>query len=343
MDRFIVPGGSNTDVTVLPSEDIFPYDSAYPVVILADGIKKRLAQAEIAAERVYRAVVKQVPEIVQLQQSKKRGYRLVVDASENTLKAIEQGKIKLTTAKGKTYAQLLDAKGHYSTKLPIKKEVFAKGIDPVKMANAMQMRALQDQIEIIAEQITVIDHNVREVIQGQQNDRIGLYYSGVALYLEAKNITDGDMQKALIAQSLRALSEATFQLSLTMKTDIQYLVNREYETIRGKRAELIGSRMSNINQSFAFIHQATLLRAAIYCNLGELPVMSTVLEEYSHFIEDTVAKNAPLLAQCDVSDNGTENGIWRSRAKLQLDVAEISKQLRNTEKTMYIGIAEVNE
>lgn len=343
MDKCIVPGGSNADLTVLPSEDISPYDPAYPVVILADGIKKRLAQAEIAAERVYRAVVKQAPEIVQLQQSKEKGYRLVVDASENTLKAIAQGKIKLTTGKGKTYAQLLDAKGHYSTKLPIKKEVFAKGIDPVKMANAMQMKALQDQIEIIAEQITVIDHSVREVIQGQQNDRIGLYYSGVALYLEAKNVTDSGMQKALIAQSLRALSEATFQLSLTMKTDIQYLVNREYETIRGKRAELIGSRMSNINQSFAFIHQATLLRAAIYCNLGELPVMSTVLEEYSHFIEGTVAKNAPLLAQCDVSDNGTENGTWRSRAKLQLDVAELSKQLCNTEKTMYLGIAEVNE
>ncbi|MBW7571626.1 hypothetical protein [Caproiciproducens faecalis] len=343
MDKFNVPDGSNADLTVLDSEDISPYDAAYPVVLLADGMKKRLAQAETAAERVYRAVVKQAPEIAQLQQSMRKGYRLVVDASESTLKAIEQGKIKLTAENGKTYAQLLDAKGRYSTKLPIKKEVFAKGIDPVQIANAMQMKAFQDQIETITEQISVIDHSVREVIQGQQNDRIGLYYSGVALYVEAQNVTDGDMQQALMAQSLRALSEATFQLLLTMKTDIQYLTDREYETVRGKRAELIGSRISNINQSFAFIHQATLLHAAIYCNQGELPAMLTVLEEYSRFIEGTVAKNAPLLAQCDVSDNGTENGIWKSRAKLQLDVAEIAKQLRNPEKTMYLGIVEVNE
>jgi hypothetical protein len=314
------------------------YDAAYPVALLADGMKKRFAQAEIAVERVYRAVVKQAPEIAQLQQSMRKGYRLVVDTSDKTLKAIEQGRIKLTSENGKTYAQLKDAKGHYSTKLSIKKEVFAKGIDPVQMTNALQMKALQNQIETIAEQITAIDHSVREVIQGQQNDRIGLYYSGVALYLEAKNVTNGDMQKALMAQSLRALSEATFQLPLTMKTDIQYLADKEYENVRGKRAELIGSRISNINQSFIFIHQAALLRAAIYCDQGELPAMSMVLEEYSYFIKNAVAKNAPLLAQCDVSDNGTENGIWESRSKLQLDVAEIAKQFRNPDKTMYLGM-----
>lgn len=53
MDKFIVPDGSNADLTVLASEDISPYDAAYPVVLLADGMKKSLAQAGIAAERVY--------------------------------------------------------------------------------------------------------------------------------------------------------------------------------------------------------------------------------------------------------------------------------------------------
>ncbi len=35
-----------------------------------------------------------------------------------------------------------------------------------------------------------------------------------------------------------------------------------------------------------------MLRAGIYCNEGELAAMSTVLNEYSYFIEGTVAKNA---------------------------------------------------
>jgi len=40
------------------------------------------------------------------------------------------------------------------------------------MANALQMKALQDQVQQIANQIAVIDHSVREVIQGQQNDSL---------------------------------------------------------------------------------------------------------------------------------------------------------------------------
>ena len=104
----------------------------------------------------------------------------------------------------------------------IKKEVFAKGIDPVQMANALQMKALQEQVQQIANQIAVIDHSIREVIQGQQNDRIGL-----ALYLEARNVSNVEMKRALMAQSLRALSEATFQLVLTMQSDIKYLADGE--------------------------------------------------------------------------------------------------------------------
>ena len=106
------------------NEEISPYDASYPARLLNNGIRMNLMLAENAAEKIYRTVIKQVPEIAQLQQATKKGYRLVVDASDSTLKAIDQGKIKLTTSKGKTYAQLLDEHGRYSTKLPIKKEVY---------------------------------------------------------------------------------------------------------------------------------------------------------------------------------------------------------------------------
>ena len=107
------------------------------------------------------------------------------------------------------------------------------------MANALQMKALQEQVQQIANQIAVIDHSVREVIQGQQNDRIGLYYSGLTLYLEARNVNDPEMKKALIAQSLRALSKARFQLGLTMQSDIKYLSDGEFKIAKGKSVGLI--------------------------------------------------------------------------------------------------------
>lgn len=325
-------------------DELSPYDAAYPVELLSNGLKLKLAQAENVVENVYKAVAKASPMIAQVREATKKGYRYVVDATESTLEAIESGKIKLTTENsGKMYAQIREASGHYGSKLPIKKEVFAKGVDPVKMANALQMKALQEQVQQIADQIAVIDHSVREVIQGQQNDRIGLYYSGLTLYLEARNVNDPEMKKALIAQSLRALSEATFQLGLTMQSDIKYLADGEFKIGKGKSVGLIDSRMNSINQSFAFIHQATMLRAGIYCNEGELTAMSTVLNEYSYFIDGTVAKNAGLLAQCDKTDTGTEKGVWKSRAKLKLDVSEFKKQLNAPDKTIYLGVSKENE
>ena len=174
---------------------------------------------------------------------------------------------------------------------------------------------------------------------GQQNDRIGLYYSGLTLYLEAKNVNDPGMKIALIAQSLRALSEARFQLGLTMQSDIKYLADGEYEIGKGKSVELIDSRITSINQSFTFIHQATMLRAGIYCFEDELSAMTNVLNEYSYFIDSVIAKNADLLAQCDRTDSGTENGVWKSRAKLRLDVSELNKQLNAPQKTIYLGVS----
>ncbi|MPM21345.1 hypothetical protein SDC9_67789 [bioreactor metagenome] len=343
MDKYVTHENPDTDLHPMP-DGLSPYDAAYPLALLNAGINKCLAQAGTAADRLYREIVRHAPEAAQLQQAMKKGYRLIVDIPESTLKAIDTGKLKLSMGKnGQCYAQLMDENGHFSTKLPIKREAFARGVDPVQMANAMQMKALQAQLESITEQISAIDRSVREVLQGLQNDRIGLYYSGVALYLEAMNVTDEEMKKTLMVQALRALAEASFQLSLTMKADIQYLVDKEYDSVRGKRAALICERMNSINQSFAYIHQATLFRAAIYCNQNELAAMSTVLEEYSGFIKGTVAKNAPLLAQCDVADNGTEKGLWKSRAKLQLDVSQLARELRSPEKTIYIGVAEVGE
>lgn len=334
----LIVAGETEEIKQSEAEEISPYDPSYPVELLSRSIDARMTEAERAAERVYRAVVKAAPAAAQVHEATKKGFRLVVDATESTLADIESGKIKLTSENGgKMYAQIRQANGNYGTKLPIKKEVFAKGFDPIQMANAMQMKALQDQLQLISEQIAIIDQSVQQVIQGQQNDRIAMYYSGLTMYLEARKVNDPEMRKALIAQSLRALSEASFQLLLTMQSDIRFLAGGGYKLAKGKSAGKIDERMQSINQSFAFIHQASMLRAGIYCSEGELAAMTAVLSEYSRFIDGTVAKNAELLAQCDVSDSGTEKGIWKSRKNLRLDIDELTKKLSEPGKVIYLG------
>ncbi len=137
---------------------------------------------------------------------------------------------------------------------------------------------------------------------------------------------------------IRALSDGTQQLSITMESDIEFLTTGQYNKLRGKKAETIQSRMDSINKAFSFIHQATLARAAIYCEQDEYLAMANVLDEYSRFIEGTVVENANLLSQCDPTDNGTENGLWHSRAALKLDASELRKTLSSGSEEFYLSI-----
>ncbi len=333
------PEENSFDLVEPVMQEISPYDVSYPVVLLSNGIKNELERAQTIAQNIYHAVVREMPALTQVQQAMDKGCRYVVDASESTIQAIESGALKLTQENGRTYAQLR-VNGKYGSKLPIKKEVFRKGIDPTQMANALQMQALQNQIQAVTQQLVLIDGSVREVLQGQQNDRIGMYYSGLSLFLESRSVSDAGLRNALQAQALRSLTESTFQLKLTMESDIRYLAQKEYEKTKGKRKELIVSHVNNINQSFAFIHQATMLRAGIYCDIGEHASMAHVLEEYSYFIDTVVAKNAGLLSQYDMNDDGTDTGLWAGRSQLKLDTADLTKALSSPKKTLYLGIAQ---
>ncbi len=66
------------------------------------------------------------------------------------------------------------------------------------MANAMQLRALQTQVKEMQDCITLIDLNVRDVVRGQQNDRLALYQSGLELFLEARNVSDDALKRQLL-------------------------------------------------------------------------------------------------------------------------------------------------
>lgn len=78
------------------SEETSPYDVSYPVYLLSCGIKKELEQAQMVAQSIYRAVIREMPTLTQVRQAMDEGCRYVVDASESTLKAIESGTLKLT-------------------------------------------------------------------------------------------------------------------------------------------------------------------------------------------------------------------------------------------------------
>lgn len=326
------------DLTTPQLNVLSPRDPLYAIEFFSNSIKCNLLQSETIAQSIYDFVLKESPIALQYAESTKKGCRYVVDATDKTIEAINKGKIKLVTEKGKLRAQIRQSDGLYGPKLDIKKEEFNQPIDPVQMANSLQLKALQEQLQEMTNQIAAINSSVIDVLQGQQNDRIALFYSGVNLYLESQTISDPDLKKQLASQAIRALSDGTQQLTLTMEHDIEYLRTKQYDKLKGKKKDAIQEKIDSINKAFGFIHQASLARAAIYCEQNELLAMTNVLSEYSRFIETTVAQNSNLLAQADKQDDGTVSGIWSSRANLKLDVTELKKELYAPNKTLFLSI-----
>lgn len=314
-----------------------PYDDAFPIVLLSNAFELQIKKADELLEDVYESVKQSSLDLSwadNIQDEEKM--RLIVDTSDEVLKSIQDGNLKLVEENGSLFAQFRD-NGRYGKKLPIKKEYYKNSITVEQISISLQLKTIQDSLHVISNQIKTIDRSVREIIKGQQNDRIGIYYSGVALYIESLNVEDKELKNNLISQSMRSLTEATFQLILMMQSDIQYLKNKEYESQKRTRVRLITEKINNINQCFSIIHQAYIMKAGIYCQQNEIAASCAVLEEYSRFINGTITPNAPMLAQCDVYDNGTEQGVWKKRAKLELDVSNVTKQLQSKNITMIEG------
>lgn len=312
-----------------------PYDDSFPEKLLEGAFDYRIQEANFITRQICHEVKKQVNGPTPLVTEGEEKMRLVVNTTDEFMEDYKNGTIKLCKEKGKLVAQLR-VNNKFGSKLPIREETYMTGPDSLNVSNALQLKSLQEAVATITEQIQMIDENIREVLIGQQNDRMGLYYSGVALYIEAMNVADEGLQKQLVAQAVKALSDSSFQLTLNMQSDIAYLKNKQFNNDKRNKYNLIQEKMNNINQSFQAIHQASVLKVAIYCQMGELKAMGSVLQQYARLVEGTIAANAYLLEQCNPKESLVDNGVWNDRAKLKLDVDGFIKSLNEPAEVIYL-------
>ena len=313
------------------------YDDSLPMKILEQAFGLQVEQAEKATNKLVSDLLKaQKYDPHKISEGKEK-MRLVVDGSDDFIKDYQDGVIKLAKEKGHVVAQIKN-NGKYGPKLPIKEESYLDGPNSLEIMNACQLKNIANSLQELSNQMLAIDENIKEVLRGQQNDRLGLYYSGVSLYLEANRVSDPAFKNSLISQSLKALSDANYQLVLTMQSDISYLKRREYESDKRHKFNLMNEKINNINKSFSAIHQATLMKAAIYFQCGEINAMASVFNEYALFIQNTIVPNSKLLTQCDVNDTGKIDGTWSRRSFLLNKVTRIVEQINSPNNELYIGV-----
>lgn len=284
----------------------------------AQGIIAKIAKAVMVASAADQAI-----------EGSGRGVRYVVDMSEKLKDDIVSGKIKLDrNKKGELFAQLRDENDRYGSKLSIKKELVDQGIDPLDAMNALQIQAIKQQLEDIAATLEEIGQGVVEAVQGQQNDRLGLYCSGMNLYLESRNIQDPSFRKLVAAQALRALSDANSQIALEMQADIRYLSEKQFRKKKDKVSE-INRRMANITKCFEVVHRSSVLKAAVYFDVKETPAMLSTLDEYGKFLSDVIVPNEAKLREFDATDMLLQDGVWEKRAKSLMEVEGVKQRLES--------------
>lgn len=261
--------------------------------------------------------------------------KYIVNFDDETKAAIKCGSVELVPAKdGGFYAQLRNTETkRLSSKLSITEELGEEGVDAAALQAALQMEAIKKQLATIIQSIQEIEGKVTEVIQGQRNDRLGLFYSGLSLYVEAKEIQDASLKQQITSQALRSINDANAQMIQDIRTNIEYLITGEYKNhkkITGKIEEYLNV----IHQCYDVVYRAAFLKATIYQENGEIAAMLTAIDEYGRFVEKLIVPYAGKLSELDQHSQFIESGTWGKIAGTLSSCRELRKQI--AENRMYL-------
>ena len=259
-------------------------------------------------------------------------FQLVADISPEVRKALKEGTKKWDECGDRIFAQLRAADGKLSDKIPLKKIPAEVPIDPMTLALAMQMKAMEKKLDEIVDTLSVIGKNVERVREGQENDRIGLYQSGTNLYREAKMIQDPGLRTLVTANAINSLSTACAQEMQSAISDVKYLVRGGYKDLpKGKIIADINSRIADLNKCLEIIHKSAVVKAGIYYSLGEPDAMLEVFDEYAKFIDNTIIRNKGALAELDSTERRIDSSKWARKKDIIDAVATIRSQIEGTE------------
>lgn len=162
---------------------------------------------------------------------------LVVDLSDELKEKYKKGLLRFDKDKNSNmYAQLRDEKNHYGKKLNIKEQVNEKDFI------ASQLNVIKDVLDDIVDTLENIEENISHILMEFHNDRVGLYYSGLSLYLEALQVSDASLRNELISQSLKSLNDSQAQIIQELKSDIAFLRSPQFNKIKRKKETRLSCR-----------------------------------------------------------------------------------------------------
>ena len=312
------------------------FDEQFSINDLQEAIEAEEESTDSVMAAVRSAVKKAAGET-----DEEDGSRYVVDINDGLKDALDSGAIKLdTNSSGEMFAQLRDENGHYGKKLPIKEELIEQGVSVEAVELALQMDVIRNQLKEIISALSSIESRVTEVLQGQQNDRLGLFYSGLSLYLEARCINDKELRRQLTGQALKSLNDANSQMIQELRTSVKFLITEQYK--KGKqKTEKIDEQLSIIHQCYDIVYRSSFLKAAIYHENREIPAMLTAIDEYGRFVEKLIVPYAGKLSELDRHNQFIEKGTWGYISRTLIGCKELKQKITQNH-TYYLTLEEAD-
>lgn len=264
----------------------------------------------------------------------KNGEILEVVFSEEAIRKMKSGEWKIVDAKDKDgffRALVKDRDGKIVEHGLLKKNEIPKGINIGQLACAMQGMAIQQQLKELSEQLENITCLMKDVVVGQQNDRIALFYSASNKYREALAIGDINLKGQLKIEAISSLNDSIEKIKQDTIYRIGVICN-EYDEKRGiyKKLKIVEEHIPTVKKNLQIIHNSMALKTAIYCNEGEYGAAVQSLLAYKNFIISSLSKDKiKILYYADSNDEKLE-GFWMDKSSVlpnKIDV--ICNQIQN--------------
>ena len=278
-------------------------------------------QTELAntSRNLTNKIVSSSPGLTEAVKSLGKEEKLRLVFSDEVKKKLADGTYHLMNVKDESNnfrAIAVDAKGKTREIGKVAFDEVTKNADPTSMAVAMQGMAIQQQLQEISEQLEQISSEIKDVLMGQHNDRLALYYAGEMLLKESLVVTNEQLRKQLECSAIHSLSEGCSSLQVSLLYDISTLSDKYDENHQRLKmtSKEIEDKIFVIKSSFETIHKCVYLKAAVYYSHGEYSALTVLLNSYKAFLEQTLdSKTARLLYDHDKNEKKL-SGIWQKRA-----------------------------
>lgn len=160
---------------------------------------------------------------------------------------------------------------------------------PADVSGAMQCLSMQNQLNQISNSLKEISEacemNFGRIIQGQRDDRLAKLLSSRSVFIQALALSDENLQKHMLIQSIREANSARAELAYQIKSDISLLGSDK--PLKAKEMEKI---VNDINTAIVAMNNAVQISLYSYQTLGEHNAQLAVIKEHETFIKQVLLK-----------------------------------------------------